>query len=266
MPHHSVVPLLWLWSLFLQLPVLASQINCLDCGNNVQTLVPRTGLTPQFKSLVIAHGLLCVLGFALCLPAGALLARYLRTSRPWWYTGHWIAQFGLAGPIILIGVALGYAASSGFGKTAKSAHKACQSIICNIISQLNVPQSSGSIILGLYFIQCAVGAVIHFFKPKKAKRRPIQNYFHAILGLVVIALGMYQIHTGYDEEVPNRGLGKLPAGVNVLWIIWCILLVLSYSAGMWLLRKQYAQETAARLHSTPTFVETGRDHIGMAAL
>ncbi|KAJ7663192.1 hypothetical protein DFH06DRAFT_1128525 [Mycena polygramma] len=81
------------------------------------------------------------------------------------------------------------------------------------------------------------------------ERRPIQNYLHAVFGIVVIGLGMYQIHTGFDEEWPARGFGTLSAGVNVLWVVWCILLVLLYAAGMWLLRKQYAQEAAGRLRS-----------------
>lgn len=77
--------------------------------------------------------------------------------------------------------------------------------------------------MGLYVIQCAIGAVIHFFKPKNAKGRPIQNYFHAIFGLIVIALGMYQIHTGYDEEWPiYSGSGGLPHDVSLLWIVWFI--------------------------------------------
>ncbi|KAJ6458364.1 hypothetical protein C8R47DRAFT_995270 [Mycena vitilis] len=184
--------------------------------------------------LVIAHALVSVIGFAVCLPAGAILARYLRTSRPWWYTGHWIAQFGVAGPIILSGVILGYAANSNidFGELAKSDHK-----------------RFGTVILVLYLLQCALGAIIHFVKPKDAKRRPIQNYFHAVLGIVVIGLGMYQIHTGFDEEWPSRGLGVLSSGVNVLWVAWCILIVLVYAVGMWLLPRQYAQEAAGRLRS-----------------
>ncbi|KAJ7432151.1 hypothetical protein FB451DRAFT_1065784 [Mycena latifolia] len=184
----------------------------------------------HYQAVVIAHALICVLGFAILLPAGALVARYMRTFRPWWYTAHWIAQFGIAGPVILIGVILGYLSSSTYRKTAGDDHK-----------------TWGTIILALYFIQCALGAVIHYIKPKNVRRRPPQNYLHAILGIVVMILGMYQIHTGYDDEWPRYvGFGALPTGVNALWIVWCVLLVLAYAAGLYFIRKQYRQEAAAR--------------------
>lgn len=49
----------------------------------------------HYQRMIVAHAIFCVIGFALLLPVGVLLARYLRTFSPSWYTGHWIAQFGL---------------------------------------------------------------------------------------------------------------------------------------------------------------------------
>lgn len=49
----------------------------------------------HYQRMVLAHAIVCVVGFALLLPCGVLLARYLRTFTPTWYTGHWIAQFGI---------------------------------------------------------------------------------------------------------------------------------------------------------------------------
>ncbi|KAJ6529655.1 hypothetical protein B0H19DRAFT_967952 [Mycena capillaripes] len=236
-----------MWSLCLQLPVSASEIN-LDSRHHGSSVEIPGNPTPHYKSLVIAHALLGVFGFALCLPAGVLLARYLRTSRPWWYMGHWIAQVGVAGPIILVNISLGFVASSAYGGSHKATHK-----------------TTGTVMLVLYIDQCITGAVIHFFKPKNAKRRPIQNYLHAFLGLAIIALGMYQIYTGYAQEWPDTSLGKLPKGLNALFILWCILLAIVYGVGMRFISKQYAQEAAARLHSTTTSAELG-DHIGMARL
>ncbi|KAJ6480361.1 hypothetical protein C8R45DRAFT_769013, partial [Mycena sanguinolenta] len=173
------------------------------------------------KAFVVAHALISVLGFAVCLPAGAILARYLRTSRPWWYKGHWIAQVGIAGPIIVLGVSLGFSAKRN--------------------------QNLGYAVFFLYIGQCHIGVVIHFFKPKTPKARPIQNYLHAVFGLTVLALGMYQIRTGYTEEWPKfSSLGTVSKAVNVLWILWCILLVGAYAAGLVLLREQYAQESGLR--------------------
>ena len=48
-----------------------------------------------FQKMIIAHGLLCTIGFLILLPFGGLLARYARTFTNTWFTGHWIVQFGL---------------------------------------------------------------------------------------------------------------------------------------------------------------------------
>lgn len=50
--------------------------------------------------MIIAHAIFCTLGFLLFLPAGALLARYLRTfiPGPIWFRGHAILQFFIGKP------------------------------------------------------------------------------------------------------------------------------------------------------------------------
>jgi hypothetical protein len=48
-----------------------------------------------YQKYVIAHAILSVLGFLLCLPLGALVARWARTYSSSWFTLHWIIQFGL---------------------------------------------------------------------------------------------------------------------------------------------------------------------------
>lgn len=109
-----------------------------------------------------------------------------------------------------------------------------------------------------------MGAFIHYVKPKNAARRPPQNYFHAVFGLTIIALAMYQIRTGYKVEWPMYTQLAVPNGVNALWVAWCIvrpsvmvpfrhdahhvcqLLPILYAAGLWFLPKQYKQEDAHR--------------------
>ncbi|KAJ6595145.1 hypothetical protein DFH09DRAFT_1305825 [Mycena vulgaris] len=227
----SLFPLFWILSQHIS-PSLA---------RGTAGLSAREGPTLHYQSLVIGHALLCVLGFAVLLPAGAILARYMRTFRPWWYTAHWVAQVGIAGPVVVIGVVLGYVANHEYGETPGDDHK-----------------KWGTIILALYVLQCAFGAVIHYIKPKNARRRPPQNYLHAIAGIAILILGMYQIHTGYDNEWPIYvGLGPLPNGVNALWIVWCILLVIAYTAGLWFIRKQYKQEADARLRTSHLRVGMG---------
>jgi len=179
--------------------------------------------------MVVAHAIFCVVGFALFLPCGVLLARYLRTFTPTWYTGHWIAQFGIAGPTIIVGIVLGFEASGKIGATLWDNHK-----------------KTGLAVFVLYLVQCGVGAFIHYVKPKNSRGRPPQNYFHAVFGLTIIALSMYQIRTGYKQEWPNFTGLAVPKGVNTLWIVWCILLPILYAVGLWFLPKQYKQEDAQR--------------------
>ena len=75
----------------------------------------------------------------------------------------------------------------------------------------------------LYVVQCALGALIHFFKPAIARRRAPQNYVHAVIGLTLIGLAFWQVRTGYRKEWPETtGRGKAPKGVNVAWIVWVV--------------------------------------------
>jgi hypothetical protein len=41
-----------------------------------------------YQKLIVAHAILCVVGFLALVPAGALLARYFRTVSPTWFKGH----------------------------------------------------------------------------------------------------------------------------------------------------------------------------------
>ncbi|KAJ7870674.1 hypothetical protein B0H13DRAFT_1634689 [Mycena leptocephala] len=209
--------------------------------DQVSPLVAREGASPPWQVPIIAHAFCCVLAFALFLPGGAIFARYLRIFRPWWYTAHWIVQFATAGPLIVIGISLGFFADHELGGTPLDNHK-----------------RTGIVLFVLYISQCVIGAVIHYLKPKGARRRPIQNYFHAVFGLVILALGMYQIRTGYSQEWPAyMDYGRLPNWVNTLWIVWCFVLIMTYTGGLYFLRRQYTQEANTRAHT---------DHIILGAL
>jgi hypothetical protein len=73
----------------------------------------------------------------------------------------------------------------------------------------------------LYIVQCILGAVIHFVKRRGATRRPPQNYLHAILGLSLIGIAMYQVHLGYNREWEmSTGREPLPKGVDILFYVW----------------------------------------------
>ena len=86
----------------------------------------------------------------------------------------------LAGPIIITGVALAFGAISKAGAPhLDDDHK-----------------KWGLAIFILYFVQLSLGGLIHYVKPRSFtvdKKRPLQNYFHAVFGLLIIALAFYQV-------------------------------------------------------------------------
>jgi hypothetical protein len=74
-------------------------------------------------------------------------------------------------------------------------------------------------------LQVSLGAIIHWLKPKSwamGGRRPIQNYAHAVIGILIIALALYQARTGYMTEWPRVTGNPAPNGVNIVWYIWVV--------------------------------------------
>ncbi|KAF8161057.1 hypothetical protein B0H34DRAFT_699258 [Crassisporium funariophilum] len=208
----------------------------LPSGTTVNPPVPtdvRTGgsvdipLKP-YQRLIVAHAVFCAVGFLIFLPAGALLARYLRTFTTTWFKGHWILQFAISGPTILVGVSLGIRAVAE----------------ANAMHLDDNHKRWGIAIFVLYLVQCSLGAVIHFFKRANRTRRPPQNYVHAIFGLLIIGLALYQVHSGYSSEWQNTtGRDPPPRSVSIVFYIWVALLPLLYAAGLSFLPKQIRQES-----------------------
>ncbi|KZW01886.1 CBD9-like protein [Exidia glandulosa HHB12029] len=185
----------------------------------------------SWEKMVIAHAVFFVIGFLVLLPIGALVARLLRTSVPWWFKVHWAVQFYITLPFMVIAFALGVAAvESHGGEHFNDFHK-----------------RTGLALFILYFAQCALGAIIHFIKSPNRRRRPGQNYIHAILGLTIIGLAIAQIRSGYAVEWDKATRrGKVGNAVNVLWVVWVVALPLLYIGGLFLLPRQWRQEREAR--------------------
>lgn len=79
--------------------------------------------------MIIAHGILSIIGFLFLLPLGAIVARYFRTSTNAWFKAHQTIQSFVAGPIIIIGFALGVAVTSNLGGDHfDSSHTVCHNI------------------------------------------------------------------------------------------------------------------------------------------
>ncbi len=69
-----------------------------DTGSDTGSSSGGIPLRP-YEKMIIAHAIFCVVGFLFFLPAGALLARYLRTfvPGPIWFKAHAILQFFIGG-------------------------------------------------------------------------------------------------------------------------------------------------------------------------
>lgn len=91
-------------------------------------------------------------------------------------------------------------------------------------------QQLGLALFILYIVQILIGNVIHLYKPKSAlRRRPLQNYFHVFLGILIIGLSFYQVRTGYKIEYPS-GRDPLPKAADIVFYIWCAVSFISSSS------------------------------------
>ncbi|KAG6837712.1 hypothetical protein H0H93_003514 [Arthromyces matolae] len=192
-----------------------------------------------YQRMIVAHGIFLTVAFLLLLPSGALLARYLRTFTPTWFMGHSVIQFWIAGPAIIAGVALGVqAVSKSNGSHFSDNHKTVFDFHVNNSKKLGV------VIFALYMLQLSLGAVIHWIKSRHATRRPIQNYAHAVFGLLIIAMAMYQVHDGFTSEWQRTtGREGFSNGLTILFFVWIGLITLLYFLGLALLPRQFRQES-----------------------
>lgn len=200
-------------------------------GSPAETEAESPPLTTSQK-FIVAHAILFALAFMLLLPVGALFARLLRTSSTFWFKAHWIVQFYLTAPVIILAFAFSVAAvqqAGGAQAHFNDTHKRLGLAICL-----------------LYVVQCTLGAVIHFVKDPNRARRPPQNYLHAVLGLATIGLALAQVRSGYAHEWTKATGRDISGGINIVWIIWVVLLPLLYFGGLAFLPRQFRQEREAR--------------------
>ncbi|KZP30307.1 hypothetical protein FIBSPDRAFT_917134 [Athelia psychrophila] len=218
------------FTLDLTLPLSSNRLHATHSTTPPPTTVSGDDSEHKRNMMIVNHGILCTIGFLGLLPLGVLIARWTRAFTTRWFAGHAVIQAVLSGPIIVAGVALGiHSVDASGGMHLDDTHK-----------------KLGVALFVLYFVQLLGGAVIHFFKPKNSTRRPAQNYAHAFLGLLIIALAFWQVRTGYRSEYPEWATGRVPMGVNTLWIVWVVLIPVAYFAGLALVPRQFRQEGAAR--------------------
>ncbi|QRV93576.1 cytochrome b561 domain-containing protein [Ceratobasidium sp. AG-Ba] len=184
----------------------------------------------SWEKMIVAHGVMSSIGFCLFLPIGVLQARFLRIWWPKWFKAHWIIQFVLAGSTIVVGFALGVAAVNESGASHFS----------------DKHMSIGLVLFLLYVGQALYGYVIHKVKKANRTRRPIQNYGHAVVGLGLITLALYQVWLGFGDEWSDiTGRDKPSRGLYTFWIVWIAVLGGAYLLGLALLPKQYRAEAQA---------------------
>ena len=84
-------------------------------------------------------------------------------------------------------------------------------------------QKCGIAIFVLYIVQLTFGFAVHFLRPKASSSRPLQNYLHAVIGLLLVALAFYQVRLGCTVEWPKQtGRGPVPNAANIMWYIWVV--------------------------------------------
>lgn len=54
-----------------------------------------SGPLDSYEKIIVVHGILSFLGFLVLMPAGALVARYMRVYSPRWFRLHWILQLAI---------------------------------------------------------------------------------------------------------------------------------------------------------------------------
>ncbi|KIY72280.1 hypothetical protein CYLTODRAFT_418062 [Cylindrobasidium torrendii FP15055 ss-10] len=216
--------------------------------------------SPWREQMVIAHAILCALGFLLFIPAGVLWTRWSRTFTKRWFLGHWILQGGFAGLTIAVGFGLGVASVS------KSGHK----------HFTDTHHKLGLALVILYLVQCCLGCIVHYVRPAvvshrasalkplqtsgafgsaillhpSAQGRGLQNYAHVLLGLLTLGLAFWQVRLGYHQQWEDSGDEDwdLNEGdtIDIVWDIWVVVVPLAYGIGLWLLPRQFRQEAEAR--------------------
>ncbi|KAI0032894.1 hypothetical protein K488DRAFT_24028, partial [Vararia minispora EC-137] len=156
-------------------------------------------LLPYEKTIVV-HAVLSFIGFLVLLPAGLLVARYLRAKYPSWVTMHWIAQVVAAGFDIVCGLLAAYHAVDKSGSAHfDDAHKRW-----------------GALLVALYVIQCVGGALIYRLAPTGLTA----GRLHTAFGLSIIGLAFFQTRIGYTSEwTAATGLAQLPAVESVWWTL-----------------------------------------------
>ena len=193
------------------------------------------------KILLVGHGVLTSFGFLVLLPMGSLVARWGRTFSGKWMVYHRAVNMVVAPPTISLGVSM--AAMVVFQ------HDERHFVETHAIT--------GLLLYCLYIGQILLGRCIHAHRVLEgAKFHPPQNVIHVLLGVGIIGLSIYQIHTGFS--LWHRVIGtSIPSWAHSAWFVWSLLIPISYVAGLVLLPKQFNQEHKSIINALSSDEERG---------
>ncbi|TRM59146.1 hypothetical protein BD626DRAFT_509265 [Schizophyllum amplum] len=181
---------------------------------------------PSSAGLLAIHGAFMLLAFGVLLPIGALVARLGRTQTRNWIVGHKALQAYAGAPAILLGLVAAAAGVSSRG--AEHVH--------------DRHQAFGVLLVTLYVVQAALGVYIR--RQKKTTAHPRRNIMHVALGVCVVGMGLFQVRSGlheWDSHMPETLLPGWAYDAHGLWAAVCVII---YLLGLFLLRRQFAQEQA----------------------
>jgi len=187
----------------------------------------------DYEKKVRTHALLMGIAFLVVIPTGVLIARYLRTFTNRWWWAHSLINFIVAGPLVF----------AGWGMAGSAHH----------LSRMPIDHHKrvGYTILGLYIAQIVIGLFIHVVRVPFLFifHRPPQNYFHAILGLVILAMAGYEIHDGIYTEWPfmTANIPPVKDSAKHAWLALLIIFWVLYFIGLAFLPRQYSQEREGSL-------------------
>jgi hypothetical protein len=170
----------------------------------------------KYDSLIAAHAALATSAFLIMAPAAILLARFGRHLSSWLRAHR--AINGFMALIAVVGIALGIAAVNNVDdKHFASTH-----------------QQVGLVLLVLLGIQISLGILAHhLFNPDRV-RRPIQNIAHLLLGILLVALGFFNIVAGISWW-HVAGSRSTPTAVKAIIYVLMAAIVCAYLAGLVLL-------------------------------
>lgn len=166
-------------------------------------------------TLLLAHGVLSVIAFAVCIPLSFFFSRYFRTTEL--FQGHyWIATFGSAG-LALVAFVLAFV----YHNASQTAHFA------------SAHSYFGLAVLFWLFVQQVSGAVLHYFYDERKEEyrdgRTAGIWVHVVSGFLCLCGGVASCGVGiwqWGNWWVNPVRGRMNARVGSLedarsvWLPW----------------------------------------------